>query len=46
MYAVQRELEERQLLSITKLSEDSSPKTMNPLDLLDQEKLLSDLERK
>lgn len=45
MYATLRELEERQLLSIRK-EEDGSQKIENPLDLMDQEKLLSDLERK
>ena len=53
MYATVRELEERQFLSIQKpsVSEgegDGSQSTQvaNPLDLLDQEKLLTDLERK
>ena len=49
-----RELEERQLLSVRKSGEqednDGEPSLikpiLNPLDLLDQEKLLSDLERK
>lgn len=53
MYATVRELEERQFLSMQKpsMSEgegDSSlsSQVANPLDLLDQEKLLTDLERK
>ena len=54
MYATMRELEERQLLPIVKLTKvdskdgfDNKPKSLdNPLDLLDQEKLMEDLERK
>ena len=54
MYSTMRELEERQLLPLTKISseenkEDSSVQIKclsNPLDSLDQEKLISDLERK
>lgn len=48
-----RELEERQLLSLSKQlavdtedPEGASKPVVNPLDLLDQEKLLTDLERK
>lgn len=47
MYATQRELEERQLLSINNITdEESSTNISNPLDLLDQEELLTNLERK
>lgn len=53
MYATMRELEERQLLPLIKLAkEDSANQTdsksefVNPLDLLDQDKLMEDLERK
>ena len=54
MYATMREFEERQLLSIVKLTKvdskddfDNEDKILdNPLDLLDQEKLMGDLERK
>lgn len=46
MYGTIRELEERQFLSIKSLEPEENEQTVNPLDLLDQEKLLSDLERK
>lgn len=44
MYATMRELEERTFLPIK--GDDDNQSESNPLDLLDQEKLLSDLERK
>jgi hypothetical protein len=44
MYSAMRELEERQLLSLPKKSNEEEEKSEyeidNPLDLLDQEKLL------
>ena len=54
MHSTMRELEVRQLLSIVKLTKvdskynfDNKTKILdNPLDLLDQEKLMGDLERK
>lgn len=45
MYAAIRELDERTLLPI-KSSENAQKYEENPLDLLDHEKLISDLERK
>lgn len=46
MYGTIRELEERQFLSIKPSDSEDNEFMSNPLDLLDQEKLLSDLERK
>lgn len=54
MYATMRELEERQILPLTKITDEENKAdsdnlvkiAKNPLDELDQEKLISDLERK
>jgi len=46
MYATLRELEERQILSFTNPVTNGENEVKNPLDLLDQEKLLSDLSTK